>query len=168
MNQEISMRKHSSMKIHSSMKNYGIIKIHSRNCLEIAPRALLLAAAVILTVVLISVMVAQFKSAQEMVNVSSELISQRTDDIRNSEILELDGMEVRGSDVLNVCKRELGEGIKITLKNGGTSKTYTDSASIDSLRDYESSEYVKPLSSWKCNVLRNKNGIITEVIFTKK
>ena len=46
-----------------------------RNCIEIAPRALLLAAGVVLTVVLISLMISQFKSAQEMVNISSEMIS---------------------------------------------------------------------------------------------
>ena len=98
--------------------------IMKRNCIEIAPRALLLAAGVVLTVVLISVMINQFNSAQEMVNISSNMINERTENLKNGEILDMDGMEVSGSDVLNVCKKELGKGLNITLKNGSDSITY--------------------------------------------
>lgn len=139
-----------------------------RNCIEIAPRALLLAAGVILTVVLISLMIAQFNSAREMANISSEMISERTENLKNGEILDMDGMEVSGSDVLNVCKKELGKGLNITLKNGSESITYFEEASLSKLRDYESGEYIKPSTRWKCKVLRNKNGILTEIIFTRK
>ena len=140
----------------------------NRNCIEIAPRALLLAATVILTVVLISVMVMQFKASKEMMNVTSEQISERTEEIRNGELLELDGMVVDGADVLNVCKKQLGKGMKVTLKNGSVSKTYSDASDVAKLRDYESTEYIKPFTTWKCSVLKNKNGIITEIIFNKK
>lgn len=140
----------------------------TRNCIEIAPRALLLAAGVVLTVVLISVMINQFESAQEMVNISSEMINERTENLKNGDILDMDGMEVSGSDVLNVCKKELGKGLNITLKNGSASITYSEESSLTKLRDYESSEYIKPSTRWKCNVVKNKNGILTEIIFTRK
>ena len=139
-----------------------------RNCIEIAPRALLLAAGVVLTVVLISLMITQFKSAQEMVNISSEMISERTESMKNGELEEMDGMEVSGSDVINVCKKYLGKGIDITLKNGDNSKKYSDEVSLSKLKDYECSEYVKPSTKWKCKTVKNKNGILTDIIFTRK
>ena len=142
--------------------------IMKRNCIEIAPRALLLAAGVVLTVVLISVMINQFNSAQEMVNISSNMINERTENLKNGEILDMDGLEVSGSDVLNVCKKELGKGLNITLKNGSDSITYYEESSLAKLRDYESSEYIKPSTRWKCKVVKNKNGILTDIMFTRK
>ena len=141
---------------------------YKRNRIEIAPRALLLAAGVVLTVVLISVMVSQFKSAEEMINVSSAVINEKTQDLKDSELTGIDGLEVNGSDVVNVCRKQLGNGINVTLKNGSKSVTYSDSSDISKLKDYESGEYVKPSTKWKCRLVKNKNGIITEIIFTKK
>ena len=139
-----------------------------RNRIEIAPRALLLAAGVVLTVVLISVMIVQFKSAQSMVNISNEMISERTEELKNSELEEIDGTLVSGSDVINVCKKQLKNGITITLKNGSVTKSYTGEDDIYKLKDYDSPEYVKPSTKWKCRVDVNRNGIVTEIIFTRK
>jgi len=148
--------------------NFKNFQAECRNSIEIAPRALLLAAGVILTVLMISIMVNQFKSANEMVNISSEMISDRATELKYSELYSMDGMEVYGSDVVNLCKKELGKGINITLKKGINTVTYTDEAAITKLRDYESNEYVKPSTRWKCSVVKNKNGIVTDVIFTRK
>ena len=58
---------------------------------------------------------------------------------------------------------------KIILKGvSGNSRTYKDYDSILVLMDSEKSEFVNPVSKWTCRVIRNKNGIITEIIFTKK
>ena len=139
-----------------------------RNRIEIAPRALLLAAGVVLTVVLISLMLTQFKSAEDMVNISSSLINEKTEELKYADLIEIDGMEVNGSDVVNICRKHLDKGIKITLKNGEKSKTYSEKSQISKLKDYESTEYVKPSTKWKCGVVTNKNGIISEIIFTRK
>ena len=152
----------------------GILR--KRNCLEIAPRALLLAVAVILTVLIVSLMVSQFKSAQEMSNASMEVISRRTDEIRNNEITQYDGLTVSGADVVNFLKRNLMDAVggdesdlKITLKGGsGNSRTYRTYEAAVGLSDMDDDEYVNPVTKWKCSVIRNKNGIITEVIFKRK
>ena len=142
--------------------------MQNRNCVEIAPRALLLAAGIILTVLLISVMVTEFKSAKDMMNVSSEMISERTEELRNGELLSLDGTVVYGSDVVNICRKEIEKGIKITLKKDSGSTVYTDAGSLSKLRDYEDAEYIKPFTRWKCNITKNNNGIITDIVFTQK
>ena len=148
---------------------------YSRSCIEIAPRALLMAAAVILSVLLVSIMISQFNSAQGMVNSSSEVISKRTMEIRNSEIMQYDGLTVTGEEVINFMKKNLdvyGSGeapFSITLKGtSGHSESYSEYSALNALTDPESEKYIKPFSKWRCMVKKNKNDIITEVIFSKK
>ena len=146
------------------------------NTVEIAPRALLLATSVILSVILVSLMIAEFNSAREMANISSDIMSDRTEEIRDSDVMQFDGLTVSGSDVVNFCMKQFKDTFsgeeaefKITLKSSsGNSRTYKDYESVLRLKDSEESEYVNPISKWKCRVNRNKNGIITEVLFTKK
>ena len=157
----------------------GLIKKSSlinRNSVEIAPRALLLAVTVIISVLLVSLMIAQFKSAEEIANISSESMNRRAEEIRDEDIMQYDGLTVSGADVVNFCRKNLedyynGEEapFKIILKGvSGNSRTYKDYDSILVLMDSEKSEFVNPVSKWTCRVIRNKNGIITEIIFTKK
>lgn len=154
----------------------GANMTHRSCAIEIAPRALLLAVSVLLSVLLVSLMISQFISAREMANISSEYISDRTEEIKNSDIVKLDGLTVSGADVVNFCLKNLentysGEeaDIKIVLNGtSGNSRTYKNYEAALKLRDPENSEYVNPVTKWICHVKRNKNGIITEVEFTKK
>ena len=59
-----------------------------RNRFEIAPQALLLAAGVILSVVLISIMVMQFEQAKNMSDVVSGKMIEDTERLRNSGIMQ--------------------------------------------------------------------------------
>ncbi|MBR4343486.1 MAG: hypothetical protein IKP88_12430 [Lachnospiraceae bacterium] len=164
------MIKKSDMEKDAAGLLYGI------NSIEIAPRALLLAVSVILSVILVSLMITQFRAAQDMAGVSSELINERTEYIRNSDVMQYDGLTVSGADMVNFCIKQLEDTFsgeqprfKITLKSSsGNSRTYNNYDSAVKLKDPENSEYVNPMSKWMCRVNRNKNGIITEVVFTKK
>ena len=139
-----------------------------RNRIEIAPRALLLAVAVILSVLLVSIMLSQFKSAREMANISSEAMNKRTEELINEDILKYDGLTVSGADLINFCKRNIDE-VNITLKGAsGYTRLLENHDTIATLTDPDESEFVNPVSKWKCSVERNKNGIILGVIFTKK
>lgn len=143
--------------------------------IEIAPRALLMAAAVMLSVLLISIMISQYNSAREVVNSSSDVMSRKAEEIRNSDIMQYDGLTVTGEDVINFMKKNLGEDaemygqLTVTLKGvSGNILSYSDTESVSSLTDPENEKYIRPFSKWKCSVKKNKNGIITEVIFSKK
>ena len=159
----------------SIMKYKRYSREYERSCIEIAPRALLMAAAVILSVLLVSIMISQFNSAQGMVNSSSEVISKRTMEIRNSEIMQYDGLTVTGEEVINFMKKNFdgyGSGeapFSITLKGtSGHLESYSEYSALNALTDPESEKYIKPFSKWRCTVKKNKNDIITEVIFSKK
>ena len=144
------------------------------NRIEIAPRALLMAAAVMLSVLLVSIMISQYNSAREVVNSSSDVMSRKAEEIRNSDIMQYDGLTVNGEDVINFIKKNLAEGaemqgqITVTLTGvSGNSQSLTDTVLLGSLTDPENEKYIRPFSKWKCSVKKNKNGIITEVVFRK-
>jgi len=149
-------------------------KLTCRNCIEIAPRALLLAVSAILAVVLVSLMLVQFKQAREMSNISSDMMTQRTEEAKYQRITEYDGTVVSGADMVSFCRRNLEYGqdimqdIGITLKGpSGNSVTYRTYEEVKKLSDRESGEYVDPVSKWKCNITKNKNGVITGIVFIK-
>ena len=104
------------------------------------------------------------------------MISEKTENIRNGDILKYDGLEVSGGDVVNFCFEILRDAysgarseIKLILKGySGETRTYDTYESILGLKEPEAGEYVNPVSKWHCKVTRNKNGIITDVIFSKK
>ena len=113
-------------------------------CIEIAPRALLMAAAVMLSVLLISIMISQYNSAREVVNSSSDVMSRKAEEIRNSDIMQYDGLTVTGEDVINFMKKNLGEDaemygqLTVTLKGvSGNTLSYSDTESVSSLTDPE-------------------------------
>ena len=76
---------------------------------------------------------------------------------------------------LNFMKKNLdgyGSGeapFSITLKGtSGHSESYSEYSALNALTNPESEKYIKPFSKWRCTVKKNKNDIITEVIFSKK
>ncbi len=142
-----------------------------RNALELPAQALLLAASVLITVVIISILFVNFRSASQLSSAAGEQIVDMTDDIKNNAVMQYDGLEVTGADVVNFYKKHLGDYKAgqtgpFTVTIGGTS--YTNGASLSSLRDSSSASYVKPTARYKCTVNKNANGVISSVTFTKK
>ena len=141
-----------------------------RNRFEIAPQALLLAAGVILSVVLISIMVMQFEQARKMSDVVSGKMIEDTERLRNSGIMQYDGLRVSGAEVRNFYKLYLTatgpKGFeKLIVKNSGAEKSYTRSGNFSELTDTSAGSYVAPTDIYLCTVEQNANGIITNVIF---
>ena len=156
------------------MDEKTFIKDIRLNRIEIAPRALIMAAAVMLSVLLISIMISQYNSAREVVNSSSKVMSDRAEEIRNSDIMQYDGQTVTGEDVISFIKKNLAEGaemqgqITVTLTGvSGASLVLKDAAMLGSLTDPEDEMYIRPFSKWKCSIKKNKNGIITDAVFRK-
>ena len=144
-----------------------------RNRIDIAPQALLLAAGVILSVVLISVMVMQFEQARQMSNVVSQKMTSATESLKNSGITQYDGLRVSGAEVRNFYKLHLtkngsGEFDQMTIDNGDTICRYTDSGAYELITDSSGSAYVAPTDVYLCYVEQNANGIITNVLFKRE
>lgn len=150
-----------------------------RNAIEVVPSALLMAAGVIISIAVISVMISQMGTAGELSNAVNDGMLERIDDIRNSSITQYDGLTVNGADVVNFYKKQFDDyrspgsapfEIEIDRSNDGKSngKVYSDYMGVDELKDSASIQYIKPSSQWKCRVEKNMNGIITRVVFVKQ
>jgi len=143
-----------------------------RNRFEIAPQALLVSAAVILSVILISIMVSQFEQARSLSRTVSQKLSEDTAEMENSDILQYDGITVTGADVRNFCRRYLSSGRervdKMIVDNGSSVCTYTDTGGYSEMTDPEGSAFVSPADLYDAKVTVNKNGVITDVRFIRR
>ncbi len=143
-----------------------------RNRFEIAPQALILSAGVIMSIILISIMVAQFERAQKMSALVTEKMIQTSDSIANSDIMQYDGVTLTGADVRNFYRKyftQNGSDISaMSVNNGKTTTNYTTPGSYSDMTDPNGKKFIKPDDLYKCSITVNKNGIITKVSFTKK
>ena len=144
-----------------------------RNRLDIAPQALLLAAGVILSVVLISIMVTQFEQARQMSDIVTDNMISAAEDLKNSSIAQYDGLRVSGAEVRNFYKVHLtaagAENFeKMTVDNGETTRAYTKSGDFSLMTDRNGSAYVAPTDVYLCSIEINANGIITNVLFKRE
>ena len=144
-----------------------------RNGLDIAPQALLLAAGVIFSVVLISIMAMQFEQARQMSDIVSENMISTAEELKNSWITQYDGLRVSGAEVRNFYKLHLSKNgasdfEKMTVNNGTTTRSYTKAGNYSELTDKDGAAYVAPSDVYLCSIEQNANGIITEVVFKRE
>ena len=144
----------------------------TRNRFEIAPQAMILSAGVIMSIIFISIMVAQFEKAQKMSAAVSEKMIKAGEEIANGDIMQYDGITLTGADVRNFYRKYFSQNgsevMKMTVNNGKTTSDYTASGSYPSMTDPGGNKFIKPDDLYKCSVTVNKNGIITKVSFTRK
>ena len=146
--------------------------MRKRNRFEIAPQALLVSAGVILSIILISIMVSQFEKAKSLSAAVSEKLVQDTAAIADSDIMQYDGITVTGADVRNFYRRyftqsgsELGE---LTVDNGVTVTVYRETGHYSEMTDPEDECFIPPADLFEAEVAVNKNGVITDVRFTRR
>ena len=144
-----------------------------RNRLDVAPQALLLAAGVILSVVLISIMVTQFEQAKQVSDIVTQNMISTAENLKNSDITRYDGLRVSGAEVRNFYKLHLNASgaenfEKMTVDNGETTQSYTKSGDFAHLTDSNGTAYVAPTDVYLCSIEQNANGMIINVLFKRE
>ncbi len=144
-----------------------------RNRFDIAPQALLLASGVILSIILISIMIAQFDKAKSLSEVVSGQIMEATQRLKNSEIDRYDGIVMTGAEVRNFYKMYLTESAEkkfdyLKIDNGIKEYTYDSYKSYSGLVDRDADSYINPGDLFSCVVNINANGVVTDVHFIKQ
>ena len=143
-----------------------------RNRFEIAPQAMLVSAGVIMSVVLISIMVSQFERAKALSSAVSERMIETTAQIADSDILQYDGATVTGADVRSFYRRCFSavepRSQFVNINNGNAVFKYDGPGHYADITDPEGRAFIRPDDLYKCSVTINKNGIVTDVTFTKK
>lgn len=141
-----------------------------RNRIEMAPQALLIAAGVIVSVAIISIMMVELDVAKGMARTVEENVIRATQKVANSDVMQYDGVRVSGAEVRNFFKLHMtkkgADGFEtLTIDNAFSKYTHTDSSMYSKMTDERDYMYINPADMYLCTVNQNDNGIITEVIF---
>lgn len=144
-----------------------------RNRFEIAAQALMLSVGVILSVVLISIMVIQFEQARSMSDAVGENMIEETERIRDSELIQYDGLRVSGAEVRNFFKLNITKSgpkgfSELVIDNGKGTASYQTSSGYPDITDSTGSRYVGPTDVYLCSIDKNANEVITTIKFTRQ
>jgi len=96
-------------------------------------------------------------------------------ELEESEVEQYDGIMVSGSDVVNFMRKHLGQSmgeskgnIKITVVKGTKSVSYQEYEEIKEIYNFSHISYIDPTGLFQGQVIKNENGIISEVRFEQK
>lgn len=146
-------------------------------------KGLLLAAGVIITCIVVGLAFYISREARDTANTGAGQISKMNAEFNESDKVMYDGLEVSGSEVINVVNKFKNEALSVTVKNGkGTSVSYgrtitiTDgvgtlgSSSTADIKDAQVSTngaYINPNGQFKGSVIRDSNNVIVGINFVQ-
>lgn len=144
----------------------------NRNRFEPVSSALLLAAGVIASIVVISLIMYGVRSARGYADAVMNSIEESTMYLSQSGLTEYEGMTVSGADVINYCKRYGDGDVRIELEYGdgntGSVFIYGESVALTDMRSGSGTLRIRPGEDWLCSVSRNANKVVTAVRYARK
>lgn len=144
------------------------------NKLTDATKMLLMAAAIIITCLIVYVGMSVARSAQDLGKNANKQISKLDKDISNSGIMAFDNEIVNGSEVANLIREQLssyavGERAPIYIEvHTDTLRKYTNKEHLANIRDFTHAYYIKPTARFKGEVIFNDNDVIIGVKFEQQ
>lgn len=156
--------------------------------MENSLKALLLAGAVLVTIVVITIGFFFLRQGQAISKMSSEKMDQLSAELRESDITMYDKERISGSEVRNVLQKFKGEYLAILVSTGRTQKgtfynyEYTSvekgkyvtmgktqlDTDIADTSDKKSEFYINPNGKFLGTVFRDANGQIVAISFTQQ
>lgn len=154
--------------------------------MENSLKAILIGAGVVITMIVVSIGFVLMRSGQSTALTTIGKLDRLNTEMTESQYTMYDGMEVNGSEVVNVIRKFRNDyiGIQvITKKNSGTwyinNVTLTDdgigkindsgrTGDISDLINEKSNEYVNPNGVFLGKLIRDENGTIVALTFTQK
>lgn len=139
-----------------------------------ATKIILLAATTLITCILVSLGFISMRSAKELNETAISQMADLNDGLKDSDIKMFDNIDVYGSEIINLIKKELGdyeEGetgqIYVYVKTSTKDNTYYNGSQISDLQNFTNENYIKATAVFKGKVDKNKNGVILGVRFTQ-
>lgn len=139
--------------------------------LTIATRFLTLGAATILSCLLISIGMYQFRQARQVVNIASRHMSEFALYLSQEELTAYDGIYLKGSDVVNFYRRFLyGQraDFDMVIVKGQEEYILAAGRQTELLTEPDEKSYCRPDASYRCEVVRNANEVILQVRFVEQ
>ena len=148
----------------------GQAVLAGRYPLAVATRFLTLGAATILSCLLISIGMQQFRQAKQIANIASRRMSEFALYLSQEELIAYDGIYLKGSDVVNFYRRFLYEGsadfVMVVVK-GKEEYMFGVGRQTEALTNPEEKSYCRPDASYRCEVVKNVNEVILQVRFVE-
>ena len=139
-------------------------------------KLMLLSVGTLITCIVVTVAMHMAKVSRKTGTVYAERLNGFYEDINRSDLTMYDGIEVYGSDVVNLIKKELGgyevtESGKITItvitsNSPYKAYSYTNGRYVSEIQNFTDPRYIKPLNLYQGMVVYNENQVLTQLIFT--
>ena len=142
----------------------------NRFALTVATRFLTLGAATILSCLLISLGIQQFRQARQVANIAGRRISEFARYLSEEEMAAYDGIRLMGSDVVNFYRRFLygkQSDFDMVVVKGAEEYTIPAGWQTELLTEPGQKSYCKPDKEYRCEGVRNVNEVILKVRFVE-
>ncbi|NLJ89324.1 MAG: hypothetical protein GX323_00370 [Clostridiales bacterium] len=138
--------------------------------MENSLKALILAASISITCMVISVGFYVGRQAKEISLKTTEKLNEATNHLAEEEYLLYDGLLIRGSDLVNFILKNFNSNyieypFYIYVDTGEFETIYESCYDTYGLRDFRTSNYIHPLAKFRGRAIRNENGVIIGMSF---
>ena len=140
--------------------------------MENSLKALILAASISITCMVISIGFYAARQGREISSITTEKLNNVAINIIEEDYTLYDGLFVRGSDVVNFALRNLSSyssnknaPIYIYVDTGSSKTKYENNIELNQIKDFTSNHYIHPLGRYKGQVIRNENEVIIGMSF---
>ncbi|MBO5197366.1 MAG: hypothetical protein J6B85_02425 [Lachnospiraceae bacterium] len=143
--------------------------------MENSLKGLMLASGIIITCVIISIGFYTAREAKNTASQAADYLAEFNKELSEEGLSRYDGAEVRGSDIINLIRRELGaygkgesSDVSIKVKTGISEYVYRNGEYLAQLREYGNDRYINPMAAFAGEVLRDENDVITCISFSQR
>lgn len=147
---------------------------------DLVPQVFIAVVSVILVGILIYYMINSAKSTTRIADTVIANAEETASDYAEYKVSMYDGEDIRGSELVNLIKKELGDYsssetaplyVEVVTNYSGTTyiKTHVNNQYIDNIKNFSNTEYyIKPTALFTGEVKRTENRVIIGVKFTQK
>lgn len=155
--------------------------------MENSLKAVLIGAGVVITLIVVSIGFMLMRSGQNTALATIGKLDQLNVDMTESQYTMYDGLEVSGSEVVNIIRKFENEyiGVKVITKKDPSGKCYIKNVTVDSTNnvgkigkgkakpvseaiDETKTNYVNPNGVFKGKLYRDENATIVGLVFTQQ
>ena len=133
--------------------------------MHVSKEFLLEAVGLSLLVVLILISMQMFQRATKITSLLEKGQENQIMELEEYEIVKYDGLLIDGMTAISYIKKMVGT-YELPVKVTTIRKEFVveEKADYEDLRDIESAKYINPMAKYHCEVIRDENAVIIEII----
>lgn len=144
-----------------------------RNSIEIGVKGLILAVTVIIAVILSALALYMANTSKSTINSGTTQYTQLTSEYSEINATMYDGLEVSGAKVVEVIKEMAREGgtisVQVKTKGNTTGVVYQGTTTTYTLEnDNTNANHINETGTFRGEVTKNANGMVTQITFEQQ